>query len=281
MKKWIALIVVAVVAAGAYIAADTYLFQKKHETPSPGENIHIIQRDEAVPQADAPQQQITAQRPATITEIPVPRKESEKSFAELKAELAAVCSEIEKKDYMKSYDLEGGLLKHLDALIEKLAYRPPVVSGETQDLYSLLSNAAHFYRVLGKNDIMMFKDILSHERDRIEPLMALLFHYLVKGSAGHQLNVNSGQMYEYAGFFLNTLGGQSYLYRRDSITRTLTKYYSVLILDMANRETMNPYGIDIRPHLTLIQEDLRNLNALKNRDEYLARLKEIESLVLR
>ena len=44
---------------------------------------------------------------------------------------------------------------------------------------------------------------------------------------------------------------------------------------------MNPYGIDIRPHLTLIQEDLRNLNALKNRDEYLARLKEIESLVLR
>jgi hypothetical protein len=111
--------------------------------------------------------------------------------------------------------------------------------------------------------------------------MALTFHYLVKGSAGHELNVNSGQLYEYAGFFLNTLGGQSYLYRRDSITRTLTKYYSVLILDMANRETMNPYGIDIRPHLTLIQEDLRNLGTLKNSDEYLARLKEIESLVVR
>jgi hypothetical protein len=281
VKKWIALIVVVVVAAGAYIAADTYLFQKKHEPSSPGEKVRIIQRDEGGPQADASQQQVPVQRPATIIEIPVPLKESEKSFAELKAELAAICSEIERKDYMKAYDLQGGLLKHLDALIEKLAYRPPVVSGETQDLYSLLSNAAHFYRVLGKNDIMMFKDILSHERSRVEPLMALTFHYLVKGSAGHKLNVNSGQLYEYAGFFLNTLGGQSYLYRRDSVTRTLTKYYSVLILDMANRETMNPYGIDIRPHLTLIQEDLRNLGTLKNSDEYLARLKEIESLVLR
>ncbi len=281
MKKWIVLIVVVVVAVGAYIAADTYLFQKKHKSPSPGENVHIIQREEAVPQADADVQQVPVQRPATITEIPVPRKESEKSFAELKDELAAVCREIERKDYMKAYDLEGGLLKHLDALIEKLAYRPPVVSGETQDLYSLLSNAAHFYRVLGKNDIMMFKDILSHEHNRIEPLMALMFQYLVKGSAGHKLNVNSGQLYEYAGFFLNTLGGQSYLYRRDSVTRTLTKYYSVLILDMADRETMNPYGIDIMPHLTLIQEDLRNLGVLRNRDEYLARLKEIESLVVR
>lgn len=281
MKRWTVLIVVVVVAIGAFIAADTYLFQKKDEQLRPGENVHIIEREDAVPQADAAVQQVPAQRPATITEIPVPRKESEKSFAELKAELAAVCSEIERKDYMKAYDLQGGLFEHLDALIEKLAYRPPVVSGETRDLYSLLSNAAHFYRVLGKNDIMMFKDILSHEHSRIEPLMALAFHYLVKGSAGHKLNVNSGQLYEYAGFFLNTLGGQSYLYRRDSVTRTLTKYYSVLILDMANRETMNPYGIDIRPHLTLIQEDLRNLGALKNSDEYLARLKEIESLVLR
>ena len=177
MKKWIALIVVAVVAAGAYIAADTYLFQKKHETPSPGENIHIIQRDEAVPQADAPEQQITAQRPATITEIPVPRKESEKSFAELKAELAAVCSEIEKKDYMKSYDLEGGLLKHLDALIEKLAYRPPVVSGETQRPVFPAQQCRALLPGTGQRTTIMnvFKNRpLSHERDPpIEPLMAL------------------------------------------------------------------------------------------------------------
>ncbi|HPA84396.1 MAG TPA: hypothetical protein PLJ30_06295 [Deltaproteobacteria bacterium] len=279
MKRWIIIAAVIIVAIGAFVVADTCIFQKKEEPVIPGETSYPIDRQAREPEADLSEQ--TGQRPVIITEIPVSREERDRSFDEVKAELAQVCRELESKDYIKVYKIEGGLHARLDAMIEKLAYRPPVVSGETKDLYSLLSNAAHFYRVLGREDILLLKDILSHERDRIEPLMSLLFQYLIKGSSEHKLNVNIGQLYEYAGFFLNTLGGQSYLYRRDSVTRTLTKYYSVLILDMADKEKMNPYGIDIRPHLTLIQEDMRILGGLKNSDIYQARLKEIEASIIR
>lgn len=279
MKRWIIIAAVIIVAIGAFVVADTCIFQKKEEPVIPGETSYPIDRQAREPEADLSAQ--TGQRPVIITEIPVSREERDRSFDEVKAELAQVCRELESKDYIKVYKIEGGLHARLDAMIEKLAYRPPVVSGETKDLYSLLSNAAHFYRVLGREDILLLKDILSHERDRIEPLMSLLFQYLIKGSSEHKLNVNIGQLYEYAGFFLNTLGGQSYLYRRDSVTRTLTKYYSVLILDMADKEKMNPYGIDIRPHLTLIQEDMRILGGLKNSGIYQARLKEIEASIIR
>lgn len=280
MKRWIIIIAVIIVAIGAFIAADTCIFQKKEAPVIPGENAYPIDRQGQAPDADVSGEGSQNQRPVTITEIPVSRVEREKSFEEVRAELAQVCRELDTKSYIRAYNLEGGLHARLDAMIERLAYRPPVVSGETKDLYSLLSNAAHFYRVLGGEDIRLLKDILSHERDRVEPLMSLLFQYLIKGSSEHKLNVNIGQLYEYAGFFLNTLGGQSYLYRRDSVTRTLTKYYSVLILDMADKETMNPYGIDIRPHLTLIQEDMKILGGLKNSSMYLARLKEIEASVI-
>jgi hypothetical protein len=277
VKRWIIIIIVIIVAIGAFIAADTCFFQKKEISLPPEEEAHLIER----PAADVPVQADQGRPPVTITEIPVSRETREKSFEEVKTELSKVCRELETRGYIRAYNLEGSLHSRLDSLIERLAYRPPVVSGETKDLYSLLSNAAHFYRVLGKNDIRLLKDILSHEHERVEPLMAILFQYLVKGSAERKLNVNIGQLYEYAGFFLNTLGGQSYLYRRDSVTRTLTKYYSVLILDMADREKMNPYGIDIRPHLKLIQEDLRNLSGLKESTVYLAKLQEIEKSVIR
>jgi hypothetical protein len=55
----------------------------------------------------------------------------------------------------------------------------------------------------------------------------------------------------------------------------------VLILDMADKETMNPYGIDIRPHLRLIQEDMKNIGGLRDKARYQARLKEIEASFVR
>jgi hypothetical protein len=285
VKRWILPIIFILVVIAVYIAADTYFFSKEQPF-DPGTDAGMIEHPATEPQQDvlvqAPVQEDQAARPpVTITEIPIPRDAADMSFDEVKAELAALCRELETRDYIRARNLEGSLHQRLDTLIEKLAYHPPIVSGETNDLYSLLSNAAHFYRVLGKENVGLFRDILSHEHKRIEPAMALVFQYLVKGSAENKLNVNTGQLYEYAGFFLNTLGGQSYLYRRDSLSRTLTKYYSVLILDMADKETMNPYGIDIRPHLRLIQEDMKNIGGLRDKARYQARLKEIEASFVR
>jgi hypothetical protein len=79
-------------------------------------------------------------------------------------------------------------------------------------------------------------------------------------------------MYEYAGFFLNTLAGKSYLLRRDSKVRILTIYYSILILDKANDETLNRHGIDIRPYIDFLFYDVINQRGLVYRKQYLAEL---------
>jgi len=78
--------------------------------------------------------------------------------------------------------------------------------------------------------------------------------------------------YEYAGFFLNSLGGRSYLLRRDPGVRILTTYYSVLILDRANEEDLNRHGIDIRPHIDSVAQEIRNSRGLVFQKQYLDRL---------
>jgi hypothetical protein len=65
-------------------------------------------------------------------------------------------------------------------------------------------------------------------------------------------------IYEYATFFLNTLGGRSYMLRRDSKMRMLVNYYALLAVDMANDTGRNIYGIDIRPHIDYLFYDINN-----------------------
>ena len=79
-------------------------------------------------------------------------------------------------------------------------------------------------------------------------------------------------LYTYSAFFLNTLAGKSYLLRRNSKIRLLTTYYSVLILDRANDEQLNPAGIDIRPHIEFLVNDLQSQIGLINQKQYLSEL---------
>ena len=79
-------------------------------------------------------------------------------------------------------------------------------------------------------------------------------------------------LYEYAGFFLNTLAGRSYLMRRNSRQRLLITYYSILILDKANEETVNRYGIDILPHLDFLASEINSQKDLVHKKHYLAKL---------
>ena len=83
-------------------------------------------------------------------------------------------------------------------------------------------------------------------------------------------------LYEYAGFFLNSVGGRSYLLRRDSRVRILTTYYCVLIVDRANQEEANRHGIDIRPHIDSVAEEIGNQRGLVFQKEYLDALADLQ-----
>jgi hypothetical protein len=57
--------------------------------------------------------------------------------------------------------------------------------------------------------------------------------------------------------------------------RILTQYYSVLILDQANQRRLNNLGLDIRPPLEALIDDLKGTANLTRKEEYIETLKSI------
>ena len=127
--------------------------------------------------------------------------------------------------------------------------------------------------------MLLVRDVIRNESEIAEPVGALLYRWSSSGGGcgkGLEARPSLSTLYEYAGFFLNTLGGKSYLLRRDPRVRILTTYYSVLIVDRANREELNHQGIDIRPHIESVAEEIRNSRSLVFQKEYLQTLEDLE-----
>ena len=164
-------------------------------------------------------------------------------------------------------------------LAHKLLNHPPVVSRETDDLYTMLKNMAHFFRVIGGKNIALIKTILSRESETIEDVIGD-FHEWATGprceDPAFPFHPPLDKMYEYAGFFLNSLGGRSYLFRRDSRSRLLVNYYSILVVDLANDHELNRHGIDLRPLIPLAIDEIENTTQLIYKEHYLARLYQLE-----
>jgi hypothetical protein len=161
----------------------------------------------------------------------------------------------------------------------ELAEEPPLVSGEMGTVSALLKNVAHFDRILEKERIELVKDILAAESEVTENAFALVFLWLISGNrCGEDLAVRPSDraLYEYAGFFLDTLAGKAYLLRRGSLVRTLLGYYSVLILDRANERGLNSHGVDIRPHIDRLRDDVSNQSQLKFQPLYLEELNRLK-----
>lgn len=232
-----------------------------------GKAVYKIKKEEKP--AEVSEQYVTAHKTRLA--------KAERGYDEIHQDVIKFFDYLDQKDYIKAHKLKEGTYKHFLRLMGKLSAKPPVVSGETRDVYILTHNIAHFYRVIGKKNILLVKDILSNEREIIEPTMELFYEWITKGieEKREEIKISMKKTYEYASFFLNTLGGKAYLSRRNSRTRTLVTYYSILILDKANKENLNRHGIDIRPQLTLLMEDILNQKNLSRKDEYLKRLEAI------
>ncbi|MEJ2154868.1 MAG: hypothetical protein P8X96_06010 [Desulfobacteraceae bacterium] len=180
----------------------------------------------------------------------------------------------------KAYLIWPGIDMRAEELFEniskQLAAQPPVNVGEMEDLYSLVRNVTHFYRVIGRNRVNLIKEILRSESAVMEPAMAVMFAWITTCNYDYdQLNLNT--LFQYAHFFLNTLGGRSYLLRRDTKQRLLINYYCLLIIDMANDAKLNAYGFDIRPHLDYVFYDINNQKGLMYRQRYLSRLSALQN----
>ncbi|MCF6290619.1 MAG: hypothetical protein L3J03_06455 [Desulfobacterales bacterium] len=238
------------------------------------------------PPADTPARATTP--PALIdTEADRPAALSESAGAgnpcqQPAREISAFFQRLDQQEYIGRYQLGDPGLVHFSGILKKLFANPPIVVRESDDLFSIMKNMVHFYRVLGKKDIQLIKDTLTHEAEGLEPLLALFYRWSELEPrcrdqglpAGSLLTIDLplASLYEYAGFFLNTVGGQSYLNRRVPRLRLLIKYYAILILDRANDEKMNRYGIDIRYPVDSLIKEIEASSQLTFAGEYLDRM---------
>jgi len=184
-------------------------------------------------------------------------------------------SYIDRKGYLKARGIEGTARDFCGSVLERLRASTPVVSGESQDAYILLKNISFFFRVLGKNDVLLIKDILAGEADIMEQTIKLFYLWTDPEQNiqdPERITLSLESRYEYAAFFLQTIAGRAYLFRRDSRLRLLVLYYSVCILDRANDRMLNKYGIDIRPPVTGLIEDMQHYRLLSDRRTYLGGL---------
>jgi hypothetical protein len=189
------------------------------------------------------------------------------------ARIRSFFNTLDEEPYMAQYNLPTGSEEHFTALIHTLLDNPPQVTRESDDLYTILKNTAHFFRISGKDNVFMMKGILGNEKDHIEQILAdyyLLISTPECSQSSQIVNMDQGALYEYACFFLNTMGGRLYLFRRDSLSRMVVTYYAILLVDKANREQSNKHGLDLHTFVKmLIAEMETGGSSLKYSERYL------------
>jgi hypothetical protein len=180
---------------------------------------------------------------------------------------------IDQKGYLSARGISGTSYEKFKGIIDRLIRSSPVISGESQDMLTLLKNITYLFGVFGKTDTLLVRDIINGESEIMEPTMKLFYQWLnpaiaIQGAG--RITLPFEKQYEYAAYFMQTIGGKAYLFRRDSKTRLLTWYYCILIIDRANQETLNAYGIDIRPLVSSLITEMQSSKMLIDKQEYIA-----------
>ncbi len=201
-----------------------------------------------------------------------------KDFEDLEQDMIRFCRNLDEREYIKAHRLPEGTYRQLVKVLNDLATTPPIVTGEAADPYKLKLNQEHFLRVIGKDNISLLLDILANEAELMESTSEMVFDWLNKGieARNPEIRMTQKELYEYSAFFLTTLSGKAYLWRRDSKTRILATYYAVLVVDRANREKTNRYNVDIRPAAAQLMDDMVNYRNFSYRGLYIKKLKALE-----
>ncbi len=194
--------------------------------------------------------------------------------------LDAFFKHLDQQAYLQAYKLEDSSEVHFTKLIHKLLTTPPKIARESDDLYTILRNTAHFFRVSGKDNILLLKGILDREKAAVEPVLAD-YYYLINtpecGSTKYAKEIDADALYEYACFFLNTMGGRLYLFRRDSKSRMVVTYYAILLVDLANKRQNNKYGIDLKSPIDLLISEMEGgASTLQRSEHYLDTLYDLK-----
>jgi hypothetical protein len=207
----------------------------------------------------------------------------EDDCAQTAKDLTEFFSYLDGKDYIRYLGPEVDTRSRFKKILKRLVAQPPVPAGEGIDARIIIRNVYHFFRVLDRKDLRLIREVIIHEQDSMEINLEMLYRWLTLGEGcpdpvGIRMPFKS--VYRYAGFFLNTIGGRGYLFRRPSNLRLLVNYYCILIVHKADRIGKNNYGIDILPFIAPLRDEIDHYSELQFIKKYTEQLNDIESYYL-
>lgn len=247
--------------------------------PEPVSTAAVILTDEPPLQPvseGSPEQEPVVDSPSATEEVlpKTPKTDAPPTICSAPTDrLDAFYKHLDKQPYIQAYNLQEPSEQHFEKLIDKLLANPPKVTRESDDLYTILRNTAHFFRISGKDNILIMKGILNSEKDSLEQILADYYFLINTPECIHNKyaqGISGDALYEYACFFLNTMGRRLYLFRRDSESRMVVTYYAILLVDLANRQQNNRHGIALKPALNMLIAEMESGGSnMKGYEEYL------------
>ena len=165
-------------------------------------------------------------------------------------------------------------------LIRKLTASPPIPAGEGVDTKIIAKNIFHLFRLLDRNDLRLIREILRNEADTLEMNLDLFYRWLMlenRCSEGEETRPSLEELYHYAGFFVNSIGGRAYLFRRSLGVRLLISYYCTLIIHEADKRGQNSYGIDIFPKIAPLTREMSIYPDFNYQTDYILQLTKLQN----
>ena len=286
-------IVVAILIAGIVLFLGYSMVAKWHRTKV--DQVQVECQAACSEQLTQLQEQIAALEEALnrMSATPLPEKKLSKVFGgkteylsydtkvdckAMEAQIMTFLKYLDNQPYMAAYKEKGGAKQLYRDTMRALTASPPMLTGELEDLISLIRNVTHLYRTLGRERIDIIKDVFENEADILESVLAIFYIYSLPEDRCQDkalLVPTLEAFYSYSGYFLNTLAGRSYLLRRDSKVRVLLSYYAVLVLDRANEEMLNSSGIDIRPFIDVSYYEIGSKRSLVYQKQYMTELERL------
>lgn len=278
-------LVVALIAGGLLILYFNYFGKEYEEKPAfqqereegpkgLGEAPSVAEE----PTAAAPREGLEDVLGKEETEVQAMSREDE--CQRIEKDLREFFAYLEKKDYVRELEPGEDLFAHFSKVIHSLSSHPPMPAGEGFNYDMMIQNIYHLYRTLGLKDLKLIKMVVENEADAMEVNLALFYRWLMSGdTCGRRegLPPPLDITYRYAGYLINSIGGRAYLFRRETRLRLLFTYYCILVIHEADKRKLNSFGIDVRPYLEPLADEIENSHLLYFRREYAGRLIDLKN----
>jgi hypothetical protein len=278
---WVLILLIALLAvlAGYFLGMEHV--RKEIETAVTPEKTPPAKKE--APAKTEPEPVVT-KAPIVSQEIVQQKRENQKEYCKrIEKDVRDFFAYLNTRNYIRHIEEGNDTFDHFKKIVSRLASKLPIPAGESADSTVLNSNIYHLFRVLDKRDIRLIREVLANESETLEMNVELFYRWLTLGDRcpdSEGFRPSQEAVYHYAGFFLNTIGGRSYLFRRPLRLRLLGTYYSLLIVHEADKEGRNLYGIDPFPNIAPLAKEMALYNGFRFQQAYLEKLEELEKYYL-